>query len=350
MIDTIKQLCVLRGVSGDEGDVRDYIISLVGGYADDVATDVMGNIIVFKKGAMTPVKKVVLCAHMDEVGVIVTSITDDGYLKFAMVGSIDRRVVVGKSVLIGKKLAFGIIGCKAIHMLKEKERESPVEVDDMYIDIGVKSREEAEKLVSIGDTGIFEVEIREFGDGYIKAKAIDDRFGCAVLAELIKTDLPVDCQFVFSVQEEVGLRGAYTAAYRTTPDIALIIEATTAADIPSVAENKKVCRVGKGVVVPFMDQGTIYDRELYKLLTDIADRHDIPWQTKNIVAGGTDGAAFQRSRIGVKTAGIAIPVRNLHSPSCVAKVTDMEAAGKLAQLFLEEIGEMSICDLEFRTK
>jgi endoglucanase len=158
--------------------------------------------------------------------------------------------------------------------------------------------------------------------------------------ELIKSDLPIDCRFVFSVQEEVGLRGAGTAAYRTAPDIALIIEGTSAADLPSVKENKKVCKAGGGAVIPFMDSGTIYNRELFSLLTGLAEKNDIPWQTKNVIAGGTDGAVFQRSRAGVKTAGIAAPVRNLHSQSCVAKISDLDMVYKLAQLFIKEMGAL----------
>jgi len=338
MLETLKELCALSGVSGNEDEVRNYIVDQISGYADEVTVDVMGNVIAFKKGAKTPDKKLVLCAHMDEVGVIVTYITDDGYLKFAMAGGVDSRVVIGKTVAIGKKRVTGVIGCKAIHMVKAKDREKNIEIEDLYIDIGAANREEAGKLVSVGDTGAFDREIREFGDGLVKAKAIDDRFGCAVLVELIKSDLPIDCGFVFTVQEEVGLRGAHPAAFSTAPDIALMIEGTTAADFPSVSANKKVCRVGKGVVIPFMDGGSIYNRELFSLLTGLAERNEIPWQTKNVIAGGTDGAAFQRSRAGVKTAGIAAPVRNLHSPSCVAKITDLEAVFKLAKLFLEEMG------------
>jgi len=338
MIDTLKNLCSLSGVSGAEEETRNYIIDQIAGYADEVTTDVMGNVIASKKGAKTPNKKIMLCAHMDEVGVIITSVTDEGYLKFAMVGAVDSRVVIGKTVRIGKERVLGIIGCKAIHLVKTKDREKALETNDLYIDIGVNNREEAEKKISLGDTGAFDAEVCEFGDGYLKAKAIDDRFGCAVLVELIKSDLPVDCQFAFTVQEEVGLRGAYPAAYSISPDIALIIESTTAADIPSVDENKKVCRVGKGAVIPFMDNGALYDRELFSLLTGIADANGIPWQTKNVIAGATDGAAFQRSLAGVKTVGIAAPVRNLHSPSCVAKIKDLRAVYKLALLFLEEIG------------
>ena len=338
MIETLKTLCALNGVSGDETEVSSYIAKRIKLCADEVNIDVMGNVIAFKRGAKTPIKKVVLCAHMDEVGVIITGITDDGYLKFALAGSVDNRVIVGKTLTIGKRRVRGVIGCKAIHLVKEKDREKTTETEDMYIDIGVKNREEASELVSPGDTGAFENDLREFGDGYIKAKAIDDRFGCTVLIKLLESDLPVDCWFVFTVQEEVGMRGAFTAAFRTQPDIALNIESTTAADLPSVQENKKVCKVGAGAVTPFMDSGTIYDRELYSIISGLAGSEGIPWQTKNVIAGRTDAGAIQRSRTGVKTAGIAAPVRNLHSPSCVAKLSDMEAVYKLVGLFLQEFG------------
>jgi len=337
MLNTLKDLCALNGVSGNEDEVREYIINRAKKYTDEITTDVMGNVIILKKGAKTPDKKIVLCAHMDEVGIIVTSVTDDGYLRFAKAGGIDNRVMLGKSVLIGKNRVQGVIGCKAIHLVKLKDRETPTEAEDMYIDIGTANREEAEKLVSPGDSGTFDEDIREFGDGYIKAKAIDDRLGCAVLLELIESELPVDCMFAFTVQEEVGLRGANTAAYQTAPDIAIIVEGTTAADLPSVSENKKVCKLGNGPVIPFMDNGAIYNKEIRNKIIEIADKNEIPWQTKTYVAGGTDGAAFQNSRSGVKTIGIAAPIRNLHSPSNVGKLSDMEAVLKLTKLFLEEM-------------
>jgi len=339
MLKTLKTLCLLNGVSGSEDEVRDYIISRVKKHADDFTTDALGNLIVSKKGEKTPDKQIVLCAHMDEVGIIITSITDDGYLKFAKAGSIDGRVMLGKTVRIGKKKVQGIIGCKAIHLVKMKDREKPMNSEDMYIDIGVQNRKEAEKLISPGDAGAFDEDVKEFGAGYIKAKAIDDRFGCALLIELIESKLPIDCTFAFTVQEEVGLRGAYTAAYSTKPDIALIIEGTTAADLPSVPENKKVCKVGDGPVIPFMDNATIYNKEIHGILTDLADKNNIPWQTKTYIAGGTDASAFQRTRSGIKTAGIAAPIRNLHSPACVGKISDMEAVLKLVVKFLEKMGE-----------
>jgi len=339
MLEKMKSLCNLSGVSGSEDEVREFIVSHAKKYTNDVQVDTMGNVLVCKKGKVTPKQKLVLCAHMDEVGIIVTGITDDGYLRFAKAGSFDGRVVLGKAVVIGKNKVQGIIGCKAIHLIKLKDREKHVDSEDMYIDIGAKDRSEAEKLVALGDSGVFDEDIREFGEGFIKAKAIDDRFGCAVLMELTETDLPIDCTFIYTVQEEVGLRGAYTAAYSSDPNVALIVEGTTAADLPSVSESKKVCKLGKGPVLPFMDRGAIYNKEIHGILTSLAEKNDIEWQTKTYIAGATDGSVFHTSRTGIKTAGIAAPIRNLHSPTCVGKISDMEAVYRLIRLFLEKLGE-----------
>ena len=339
MLEKMKILCALNGVSGSEEEVRDYIAGHAEKHTADVQVDVMGNVIVSKKGKKTPAQKLVLCAHMDEVGVIITGITDDGYLRFAKGGSLDGRVILGKAVVIGRNKVQGIIGTKAIHLVKTNEQENPVEIEDMYIDIGAKDKSEAEKKVSLGDAGAFDEDIREFGDGFIKAKAIDDRFGCAVLMDLIESELPIDCTFVFTVQEEVGLRGAFTAAYKTAPDITLIVEGTTAADLPSVPETKKVCKPGNGPVIPFMDGGAIYNKEVRRILTELADKNNIPWQTKTYIAGATDGSVFQKAHSGVKTVGIAAAIRNLHSHTCVGKISDMEAVQKLIWLFLEKMGE-----------
>lgn len=339
MLDTIKALCVLSGVSGSEDSVRDYIKTRVAPFASDIKTDVMGNLIVFKKGKKTPTKTLMLAAHMDEVGIIVTGYTAGGYLKFDCVGGIDRRVVLGKTVYIGEKRVFGIIGNKAVHLVKRDERDKIPPVDEMFIDIGAGNKDEAAGLVPLGETGAFEPSVIEFGNGFIKAKALDDRFGCTVLIKLLESALPVDCTFVFTVMEEVGTRGAFGAAFSVAPDIALIVEATTSADLPSVPTSKKVCAAGKGAVIPFMDKATIYNKELYAMLTALADKNSIPWQTKTYISGGTDAGTVQRSRAGVMTAGIAAPVRNLHSPSCVACLSDFEAVYRLTELFLEEIGE-----------
>jgi endoglucanase len=338
MLDTIKALCALPGVSGSEDAVRTYIKNRIAPHVAELRTDPMGNLIAYKKGRKTPSKKVLLCAHMDEVGIIITGMTDDGFLKFDSVGGIDRRVLIGKKVYVGDSGVFGIIGNKAYHLVDREDRDRIPSLDAMYIDIGAKTKDEAKKLVTLGDVGTFDPGISEFGNGYIKAKALDDRVGCAVLIRLIESALPVDCWFAFTVQEEVGTRGAYAASFSVEPDIACIVEGTTAADLPSVSSSKRVCALNKGAVVPFMDNGTIYNKELYGMLTRLADDNGIPWQTKTTIAGGTDAAAVQRSRGGVMTAGIAVPLRSLHSPASVGCVVDFEAVYRLTELLLEELG------------
>ena len=338
MLELLKKLCAASGVSGDEHEVRELIRTHAEKYADEINIDALGNLIVTKHGARRTAKKLMLCAHMDEVGVTATAITDDGFVKFACVGGIDRRVLIGKRVYFGENRVPGIIGAAAVHLLKGSSRDNVPQVDDMYIDLGVDSKEAASKLVEIGDTGAFDGGILEFGDGFIRAKALDDRVGCAVMLKLLENELPVDATFVFTVQEEVGARGATAAAFAVAPDISLVLEATTAADLPDVSGGKRVCELGKGGVVPFMDGGTVYDRELFDILTTTANRENIAWQTKKYISGGTDAQAVQRSRGGVKTLAVSAPVRNLHSPACVGKISDIEGVLALARLFLDEIG------------
>lgn len=280
-----------------------------------------------------------LCAHMDEVGLIIKSITEDGYLKFGCVGGIDRRVLLGKQVALGEQKVTGVIGLKAIHMTTAEERKKVPKLEEYYIDIGVKSREEAEKLVGIGDCGVFVSDVVEFGDGMLKAKAIDDRVGCAVLVKLLEEDLPMDCTFVFTVQEEVGTRGAFGSAFSVTPEIALVLEGTTAADNPALDESLQVCWPGKGPVLSWMDGGSIYDRGLFELLRDLADRNGLPWQMKHYLAGGTDASTIQRTKSGVRVAGISAAVRYLHAPSSVANISDMEHMLTLARLFVGAVAE-----------
>ena len=339
MLDTLETLCCLSGVSGNEDEVRDYILERVMPFADEIRTDPMGNLMVFKKGEVSPDQTIMLAAHMDEVGLIVTDITDDGFLKFAFAGGIDRRVLPGKRVYVGESRTLGVVGMKAVHMTDAKERKELPELEDMYIDIGASDRKSAEELVRLGDTVSFDDTVIRFGDGFLKAKAIDDRVGCATMLELIESRLPCDCWFAFTVQEEVGCRGAVTAARSIQPDVALILEGTTAADIPGVKGADRICRLGQGVVIPFMDRGTIYDKALYGQLTAIADKNEISWQTKTRIAGGTDASVIQRSMTGVRVAAVSVAVRNIHSPAGVAKISECEAQLRLARLFLEDMAK-----------
>ena len=339
MVNTLKTLCLLSGVSSFEDEVRNYIRNQVEPYADSLRVDAMGNLIVFKKGAKGGGNKLMLCAHMDEVGLIIRAITEDGYLKFACVGGIDRRVLLGKRVIVGDKKVTGIIGLKAIHLTGPEERSRVPKLEEYYIDIGAKDKETAEGLVQIGDCAVFDSDAVEFGSGMLKAKAIDDRVGCAILMKLLQEELPMDCTFVFTVQEEVGTRGAFGSAFSVTPEIAMVLEGTTAADNPSLDEHCQVCWPGKGPVISWMDGSAVYDRELFELIRDLADRNNVPWQMKHYLAGGTDAGAIQRTKAGVRVTGISAAVRYLHAPSSVASISDMEHMLTLARLFLHAVAE-----------
>lgn len=331
----LNELCLLNGTSGDESRVREYICHKIEGKCE-YKIDPLGNVIAYKKGRSTPKNKVMISAHMDEVGMIVTSIKSDGTLTVSPVGGIDPRVVIGRPVSVGMQNINGVIGAKAVHNLTADEKNKAPGFDSLYVDIGADSREEAEKLVSPGDCVYFASDYYEMGDGIICGKAIDDRFGCAVMINLINSDLEYDCVFTFVVQEEVGLRGARAAAYTVDPDFAIVLEATTAADIPLANGEKKCCFLGKGPVVSYMDHSTIYDKELYNISKAAAEENNLLWQTKTMVAGGNDSGAIHISRGGVRTLAISVPCRYLHSPASAAKVSDMEASAKLAEIMIEK--------------
>ncbi len=337
MLNLVKELCATSGPSSYEEGVRALIRAKVEPYADSIRVDAMGNLIVFKRGKKPTGSKLMLTAHMDEVGIIVKRITDKGYLKFACLGGIDRRVILGKPVWLGEKRVPGVIGLKAYHLVSAEEEKSVPKLEELYIDIGARTKEEAEALVEVGDFGVFSDECVQFGDGFLKAKALDDRIGCAVLVKLLQQDLPMDCTFVFTVQEEVGSRGAFGAAFSVTPDLAVLFEGTTAADSPSQPDHKKVCWPGKGPVLSLADGGTLYDRDLFNLLRATAEEHDIPWQTKHYLSGGTDGKAIQRTKAGVRVTGISAAVRYLHSPSSVACIADFDRIFDLARHFIAAI-------------
>ena len=339
MIETLKTLCALNGVSGDEDAVRDYLRTQAEPYADAIRTDALGNLIVFKRGRRATGSKLLLCAHMDEVGLIVTRATEDGFLKFDFVGGVDRRVVLGKPVELGVDRVPGIVGMKAIHMLTAEERKKVPKTDSLYLDIGAASREEALSKVPLGTYGAFVGEPEELGDGFLKSKAIDDRVGCAILLELLKEDLPLDVTFAFTAQEEVGTRGAFGAAFSVTPEIALVLETTTAADLPEIEGARRVCAPGKGPVISYMDGGTIYDRELFETLRRLAEEGSIPWQTKEYIAGGNDARTIQRSKAGVRVAALSAAVRYLHAPASVGCISDFENMRKLTRAFLEHAAQ-----------
>ena len=256
MLDYLKELCLLDGTSGREEKVREYIISKIKDKCE-YKIDPMGNILADVKGKNPAKNKVMLSAHMDEVGFIVTYICDNGFLKFNSVGGVDSKVVNGRFVTVGENRISGVIASKALHLCEGDEEHKVSELSKLYIDIGASSKEEAEKLVEIGDAVYFKSDFVEFGSSKIKAKAIDDRFGCAIMLKMIEETPEFDTTFAFLVQEEVGLRGAGPAAFTVDPDYAIVLEATTASDISFVSDEDSVCRQGKGAVV-FISSNTAY--------------------------------------------------------------------------------------------
>lgn len=335
MLETLKELCLIDGISGREENVIDFIISKIKDKCE-YKVDPMGNILAFKKGKNTPENKVMISAHMDEVGFIVTYICDNGFLKFTSVGGIDSKVVAGRAVTVGDNKVTGIIGNKALHLTEGDEDKTVPKLNKMYIDIGVSSKEDAEKVVSIGDAVYFKSDFLFFGENKVKAKAIDDRFGCAIMIKMIESELEYDTHFAFLVQEEVGCRGAGPAVYSVRPDYAIILEATTASDIAAVSAEDSVCCQGKGAVLSFMDRSTVYNRTMFKNAFETAKKNNIKVQPKTTVAGGNDAGTIHKSCDGVYTIAVSLPCRYIHSGTSVADIEDMHSCMELAIKLSEE--------------
>jgi len=336
LIERLRDLTRLDGVSGSEKPVRDYLTELVKNHVDSYWVDANGNLITYKKGTEGG-PRVMLAAHMDEVGLMVTGINSDGLLKFHTVGGIEARVLVGKRVRIGEKRIPGVIGYKPIHLQSPGERKGTVNKKSLTIDIGVKDKEQAEQCVEIGDMAAFDYDPVDFGDHKLMAKALDDRAGCAVLAELLKNSYPFDLYGCFTVQEEIGLKGAKTASYAVNPDIAIVLEGTTCFDVTGTSEHMMSTWLGKGPALTIMDRSVINDRELLRFVTDLADAAKIPWQYKKTISGGTDAGRIQVSREGVKVVTMAVPCRYIHTPTSIMDTRDFIHMLKLAEETLKQL-------------
>lgn len=330
MTELLERLCNEYGTSGDEENIRKIIIDEIKGFCD-YSVDPLGNIIAFKKGKKRAAKRVLLDAHTDEVGLIITSVTADGYLKFAAVGGIDTAVLLSRQVVINGSIS-GVIGMKPIHLQSKEEGTKLPKISSLYIDIGAKDRSEALTLVSEGDRAVIKGPFSTVGDKII-SKALDDRVGCAILCDILKHEAEYDFYASFSVQEEVGLRGAKVAAFTVEPDAAIILEGTTAADIAGVADEKTVCRLGKGVAVSFMDGGCVYDREYFNLSL----KSGIAVQKKCGVTGGNNAGSVHLSKSGVRTLALSVPCRYIHSASSVCDAKDIKSARLLAEYMLNVI-------------
>ncbi len=343
----VEALCAICGISGDEEAVRSYLEETIAAFPDiiEMKTDALGNLLVHKKGKTAPRHTVLLGAHMDEVGLIVTEVLDNGNLALDTVGGIDPEAVIGRAVQIPnpafpeKPPVIGVIGTKPVHELSAKERDEKPGKSLLICDVGTKSHDETVELLGIlpGDSVCFYGPWTPLGGGRAASKAIDDRFGCAALLCMLEGEIPCDAWFGFFVQEEIGLRGSGCAAYAVDPEYSIILETTTAADLDGVKGGAAVCRLGDGPVVSFMDKRTIYDRELYRLAFSQAQALGIPCQTKTRIAGGNDAGAVHLTREGIRTMAISIPCRCLHTPYCIAQESDMEQSLQLAQAMLAAI-------------
>lgn len=337
----LRELCEINGTSGREEAVREYILEKIGGRCKCEILP-SGCVIAEYKGRKTPGKRLIISAHMDEVGLIVTGINSDGTLAFNCVGGVEADAVIGRQVITEGGI-YGSVGSKAVHNMTAEERNTPPKFDGLYIDIGAHDREEAEKLISLGDSVYYTCGYTVSRDGYVRSKAIDDRAGCAIMLAMILESVPeYDCTFTFVTQEEIGLRGSRTAAYYTAPDLAMVLEATTAADIPLSEGDKRCCELGKGAVVSYMDRSTVYDRKLYALSKRLAEENGIGWQTKTLIAGGNDSGAIHISRGGVRTIALSVPCRYLHTPCCVINEKDYFETYALACVMADGILSESV--------
>ena len=333
----LKELTQLRGVPGYEAPVREFVFEKIKDKCDEIYRDNIGNLIAVNRCGKENAKKVMVCAHMDEVALFITKITDEGFLKFDTLGGIDTSVLVSKKVLVGNSALHGVIGAKAIHLQKKGERNKGIEVEELYIDIGAKDKKEAEKKVSLGDFATFDSEYTEFGNGYIKAKALDDRIGCDILIDLADFHYDYDLYLVFTAQEETGLRGAQVAARRICPDFALVLETTACNDTFGVEEKDYSTISGGGVALSFADMRTYYSKEILKDITYIAEKYNIPYQFKKTVSGGNDAGAIHLSCGGIKTIVMSVPTKYIHSPSSVIQKSDYYAMRELSIKYLQEV-------------
>ena len=348
-IKLIDRLCDAFGPSGCEDDVAALIKEEISEICSNSACDRMGNLIaVMRFGDVNaPVRRrIMISAHMDEVGFMITEIHKDGYLGFDTVGGISDSVIAGRRVKIKKTdgtILSGVIASKAIHHKDKEERKKAVAPNKLLIDIGALDKEDAEKRVRIGDFVTFDSEFYCFGEGMIKGKALDDRMGCAAMVEVMRalSENPIsenaDVCFCFTVREEIGHSGARIAAYELRPEYAIVLETTAIADIADVKPSKRVADVGNGVVISVMDRSTIYDKELVGKTFEVARQNGIKAQIKRYVSGGNDAGHIHKTAEGAKVVTMSVPTRYLHSPACVASVEDYFAQRDLCEAMIRTL-------------
>ncbi len=338
----LDELSEAPGVSGHEEAVRALLLEAIRGRVDACRIDSMGNLIALKKGTGASGLRLLVAAHMDEVGLMITGAEDSGVLRFAKVGGIDDRVLPARVVLIGPRAVPGVVGVKPVHLLEKNERDRVPEARQLVIDVGASSRAEAERLAGRGDTAVFATEFRTISDGpdgkgVVQGKALDDRVGCAILVDLLSERYPFDLVAAFTVQEEVGLRGARVAAWAEKPDAAIVLECTGANEVPSKRDVSPSTRLGSGPALTIRDTSFIADPRLVELFRGTAVEMGIPHQFKQPNIGGTDAGAIHRVREGVPSLTVAVPARYIHSPAAIMDLADFQNTCALARESLRRL-------------
>ena len=346
----LKELSEVLGPSGYESAPRGLILEAIQGHVDSYQVDALGNLIALKRGRRTSSDhqplKVMVSAHMDEIGLMITHADKDGLLHFDVVGGLGARVMLAQPVVLGDDRLPGVIGMKPIHLQEESERTRSPKVSELTIDIGATGREEAEKAVPKGTYGTFATTFGELGGELrtVKGKAFDDRAGCAVLVELLKADgagadYPVDLWAAFTVQEELGLRGARVAAFRVEPDVAFALEGTICDDLPKKKDESPTTELGKGPAITFRDRSVVCDPRLVKMVVRVAEREGIPYQFKQPRLGGTDAGTIHLAKEGIPTAVVSVPSRYIHSPVSLLSLVDFENTVRLMRAVLSHLPE-----------
>ncbi len=334
MKNLMKKLSEVSGISGFEENVAKIIEDELENFTDNIEIDALGNIIAFKKGKKNA-PKVMLASHMDEIGLMVKYVDDNGFIGFSKVGGINDQMLLNQTVYIqtSKEKVYGVIGSKPPHVTKPEERKKVTSHTDMFIDIGAKDKEEALDMISIGDPIIFNHTYAELPNNLITGKALDNRIGCLIMIEVmkrVKTDANV--YGVGTVQEEVGLKGAKTSAFKINPDIALALDVTLSGDHPGIKESEAPVVIGKGPAVILSDasgRGIITPPKVKNWLVETYKKYDLQIQLEVSEGGTTDATAIHLTREGIPTGVVSVPTRYIHSPVSVASLDDIESTIEL---------------------
>jgi putative aminopeptidase FrvX len=340
-VDLLNKIATTPGAPGFEKRIRDLVIEEVKPLVDELEFDNMGNVYAIKRG--TGSKKVMVGAHMDEIGFIVTHIDDNGFIRFHTLGGFDPKTLTAQRVIIhGKKDIIGVMASKPIHVMTPEERNKVAKTTDYFIDTGMKA-EEVKELISVGDAITREREFIEMGD-CVNGKSLDNRLAVFILIETLKKlkgkEIPYDLYGVFTVQEEVGIRGANVSALRVKPDFGFGLDTTIAFDLPGAAAHEMITKLGEGTAIKIMDASTICDYRMVEFMKNTADEHKIKWQPEILTAGGTDTAGIQRMTEGGSIAGaVSIPTRHLHQVIEMAHKEDIQGSIDLLCACIQDIDQ-----------